>query len=144
MVAMNNVLSALLLLCAQVGTKIPESDLTSNHIKIEKLKAQRDSTNYILKVVKEEIGFTSISFTIVSKDNTPDYALIFLLDENRKSISGIMTDKTGKLSLYIWDDKVKTISISNFGSGQVKIPIEKVKNKLVDIEVQLYPETIVN
>jgi hypothetical protein len=74
----------------------------------------------------------------VSKENKPANAFIFLIGEDQKKISGMMIGESGDLVLYLFDDKVKSINITYVGSGQVKIPIEKVKNRLVDIKVQLY------
>jgi len=141
---MNNILSALLLLGAQIATEVPESNLKSNSITMEKQVAQADSSNYSLKTVEKGIGYTSISFTVVSRENTPDDAIIFLLDEKQKKVSGMMIDKTGKVILYIWDDKIKSIVLTHVGLGKVKIPIEKVRGNLVDIKVQLYPVSSVN
>lgn len=140
---MNKITLTLLLLCAITTAKASETFSVDNP-KISRIINgfnPPDSSNYRLTVVKEIVGQTQLSFSIVGKDNTSEYAFIFLFDESGKKLSGLLTDNSGKITLLIWDEKVKNVLVTNGGSGRVLIPIEKVKNKVVDVKVQLYPAT---
>lgn len=143
---MNRIIFALLLLFALTEVKGSENFAVETTKKIILIKGfnPTDSSNYRLTVVKENVGQTQLSISIVGKDNTSEYAVIFLFDDGGKKLSGLITDNAGKVTLLIWDDKVKNIMVTNIGSGSVSIPIKKVKNKVVDVKIQLYPFTFVD
>jgi len=140
---MNKIILGLLLLCAITTAKASETFAfeKAKRPKVTKGFNPPDSSNYRLTVVKEIVGQTQLSLSIIGKDNTSEYALIYLFDESGKKLSGLITDNSGKITLLIWDNKVKNVLVTNVGSGRVLIPIEKVRNKVVDVKVQLYPGT---
>jgi hypothetical protein len=143
---MNRTIPALLLLCALTAAKAPERFYANKKRKTEftRVSHQRDSSNYSLSVVKENVDYAQMRFSIISKENSPDDGIIYLLDNNGKPISGLITEKSGKIVVLVWDDKVKSVLVTQIGLGRVIIPIAKVKNKVVDIKVQLHPISIID
>jgi hypothetical protein len=140
---MNKIMLALILLCAINKAKASGTFSVKNAKILSSINGFNppDSSNYCLTVVKEIVCQTQLSFSIVGKDNTSEYAFIFLFDEGGKKLSGLVTDNSGKITLLIWDEKIKNVLVTNAGSGLVTIPIEKVKNQVVDVKVQLFPAT---
>lgn len=101
-----------------------------------------DSSNYSLKVIRKDMKVTHLIFSIVNQVNLPDDGMIFLHDQNDKPINGVILGNHGQATMLIWDERVKYIEVYYIGSYKVVIPIEKVKNKMVEIKVQLFPAPI--
>ena len=65
-----------------------------------------------------------------------------MYDQNDKTINGVILGNHGQTTMLIWDERAKYIKVYYIGSYKVVIPIEKVKNKMVEIKVQLFPAPI--
>lgn len=103
---------------------------------------QGDSSKYSLKVIRKDMKVTHLIFSIVNQANLPDDGMIFLHDQNDEPINGVILGNHGQATMLIWDERVKHIKVYYIGSYKVVIPIEKVKNKMVEIKVQLLPAPI--
>jgi hypothetical protein len=108
------------------------------------LCADPDSSNYKITILKRGLNYSQLRFTIVDERNTPYDGIITLSDENKKGISGIYTNKDGKILVMVYDDAIKHIVVGGLSSGSIIIPIKQVKNTVADIKVQLYPFTFTN
>jgi Ethanolamine utilization protein EutJ (predicted chaperonin) len=98
---------------------------------------KKDSSNYTIKVVRSDINYCQIRFTIVDQDNNPLGAIMSLNDKDGKGISGLVTNNDGKIIVTVFDIITKVI-IYRIGHGVVKIPLDKYKDKIIDVRVQLY------
>lgn len=98
---------------------------------------KKDSSNYTIKVVRSDINYCQIRFTIVDQDNNPLGAIMSLNDKDGKGISGLVTNNDGKIIVTVFDIITKVI-IYRIGHEVVKIPLDKYKDKIIDVRVQLY------
>ena len=98
---------------------------------------RKDSSNYTIKVVRSDINYCQIRFTIVDQKNNPLGAIMSLNDKDGKGISGLVTNNDGKIIVTVFDIITKVI-IYRIGHGVVKIPLNKYKDKIIDVRVQLY------
>ncbi len=105
---------------------------------------QKDSSNYEMKIVKNDVPYTQLRFKIVSHDNTPIDAYIIIEDDKGNLSSGILTGKDGEVLYLLWDTKAQFITVVQMGFGKVKIPTDEVRKKIVDITVKLYPLPTIN
>lgn len=98
---------------------------------------KKDSSNYTIKVVRSDINYCQIRFTIVDQDNNPLGVIMSLNDKDGKGISGLVTNNDGLITVSVFDLVTKII-VYRIGHGVVKIPLDKYKDKIIDIRVQLY------
>ena len=133
----------LLWLMQSKAGRVPDGSF-ANEERQSSLCQKPDSSNYKIKIVKTDIGYSQVRLTIIDDKNDPLDALISLNDINQKGISGVQSNEDGKVSLMIYSDAVKYIWVGAYGYGKVWIPIEKIKNHVSDIKVQLYTFTTIN
>lgn len=105
-------------------------------------RLEGDSSKYSLNIIRKDMKVTHLIFNIVNQANLPDDGMIFLYDQNDKPINGVILGNDGQVTMLIWDERAKYIKVYYIGSYKVVIPIEKVKNKMVEIKVQLFPAPI--
>lgn len=98
---------------------------------------RKDSSNYTIKVVRSDINYCQIRFTIVDQHNRPLGAVMSLNDKDGKGISGLNTNKDGIIMVMVFDIITQVI-VYRIGHGVVKIPLDKYKDKIIDVRVQLY------
>lgn len=98
---------------------------------------KKDSSNYTIKVVRSDINYCQIRFTIVDQYNNPLNAIMSLNDKDGKGISGLVTNNDGFIIVSVFDLVTKII-VYRIGHGVVKIPLDKYKDKIIDVRVQLY------
>jgi hypothetical protein len=103
-----------------------------------------DSSNYKVKVVKSDMEYTQIRFTIVDNHNNPLAAMVWLNDINGKAISSVYGNDDGKISIMIYDNTILNMTVGIIGYGKVFIPVKNIKDKVTDIKVQLYEYTSTN
>jgi hypothetical protein len=60
-----------------------------------------------------------------------------LNDKDGKGISGLVTNNDGIIMVTVFDIVTKII-VYRIGHGVVKIPLDKYKDKIIDVRVQLY------
>ena len=108
------------------------------------ISADDDSSNYKIKVLKKDINYSQIRFVIVDEKNNPLNGIISLSDVNKKGITAILTNEDGKILVSVFTDLVKYIIVGRIGFGDVIIPIDKVKNKVTEVRIQLYPFATTN
>ena len=108
------------------------------------ISADDDSSNYKIKVLKKDINYSQIRFVIVDEKNNPLNGIISLSDVNKKGVTAVLTNEDGKILVSVFTDLVKYIIVGRIGFGDVIIPIDKVKNKVTEVRIQLYPFATTN
>lgn len=112
-------------------------NFASKSIRLTKL-IEKDSSNYSLKVLDSDINYTQLRFTIIDEQNLSLNAVITLKDKTGDGISGVLTNDDGKIIIMIFDDRITEVIVGRIGFGMVSITIKSIKNKIVDVKVQLY------
>lgn len=138
----NLLLFAMVLFFQTITIKTIDAESNRTDIIFFNNRLEGDSSKYSLNIIRKDMKVTHLIFNIVNQANLPDDGMIFLYDQNDKPINGVILGNNGQVTMLIWDERAKYIKVYYIGSYKVVIPIEKVKNKMVEIKVQLFPAPI--
>jgi hypothetical protein len=103
-----------------------------------------DSSNYKISVIKTDIKYTEIRFTIVDSHESPLAAIVWLNDLNKKAISSVYGNNDGKVIIMLYTDTIQNLIVGEMGYGLVSIPVKDIKYKVTDISVKLYPYVFID
>jgi hypothetical protein len=132
------VLLLILFWCPLLRAKAMPYTFNFQNLKAPYRAALLDSSNYKIKVVDSDLTYSQVRFTIVDNHNDPLAAIVWLVDKYNKALSNVVSNKDGKVFIMIYDEKIQNINIGIIGYGRVSIPVNRIKNKITEIRVQLY------
>ena len=90
------------------------------------------------KVPDSDWNYSQVRFTIVENHDDPLPAIVWLADKHNKALSNVVGNKDIKVFIMIYHQNFQNINVGIIRYGRLSIRVNRIKNKITEIRVQLY------